>query len=424
MYFRVGSVLFMAVNHKIDDASGRGTVAGYKVSFPARQHGYTGEEIEAVVEVMRNAECQTQGRYLKQFETDFKIFFGANHAFAVNNCTNALKIAARLCRFQPGDEVIIPAYTFCATAIPFGMVGAKIVWADIDRETWVIDPGDIKRKITAKTRAIVVVHLLGMPADMPVIMEIAEKHSLRVIEDCAQSMGAQINGKYTGTFGDFACFSFHGAKGMTTLGEGGMLIVRDDKDAELVSGLRHNGVRAFAGDRKRYWIPAMSDVDVDIDGVWPDNFCMGEAQCALGSVMLGSVHKNNNKLIEQGMKIKEQLAGIPEITFSRIPDGCRHVFHQCVMHFDGSAFGKNRDDLLDILTDEYKIRAIVQYYPLYRYPLFKKLGAGGYDCPVLENWWDNAFSFPWWCGMPEETIEYLTASVKEAIKLLKSNRRK
>jgi len=400
---------------KSDDASGRGSVAGFKVPFPARMQPYTEEEIAAVVHVMRHAECQTQGEHLRKFEADFKAYIGANHAFAVDNCTNALRLAAILCRLGPGDEVIVPAYTFCATAIPFGMTGAKIVWADFDKDTWTIDPSDVERKVTKKTKAIVVVHILGMPVDMPAIIEIARKHHLRVVEDCAQAPGASIHGQKCGSFGDFGCFSFHGAKNMTTLGEGGVLTVKSDDDARLVPGIRHNGVRGFAGDRPRYWVPAMSNVDIDLDGVWPNNFCIGEAQCALGSIYLKRVDSINDTLIAQAGKIKKLLADTPEISFAKIPAGYRHIFHQFVMHFDGSSFGKNRNDLLDVLTREYSIRAIVQYHPLYRYPLFQKLGAGEHHCPALEDWWDNSFSFPWWCGIPDETIEYLTASLKKAI---------
>ena len=404
---------------KAGDASGRGTVGEFKVSFPARIRPHPEEEINAVVKVMRDAECQTQGQYLRQFEADFKAYTGADHAFAVDNCTNALRLAAILCRLGPGDEVIIPAYTFCATAIPFGETGARIVWADMDKETWAVDPQDIERKITDRTRAIVVVHLLGMPVNMPAVIEIAQRHRLRVVEDCAQSPGASIGGKRVGTIGDFGCFSFHGAKNMTTLGEGGMLTVRSEKDAALAPGLRHNGCRAYPASRESYWVPAMSDVDIDIEGTWPKNFSIGEAQCALGSVELKTLDQTNDTLIAQAMKLQSALADVPELSFARIPEGYRHVFHTFVMHFDGSAFDKNRDDLLDILVNEYRIRAIVQYYPLYRYPLFQKLGAGEHDCPVLEGWWDNSFSFPWWCGIPDETLDYLVSSVKAAIASLK-----
>ena len=404
---------------KTRDASGRGSVSGFKVNFPARMKPYTEEEINAVVDVMRNAEAQTQGEYLREFETDFKEYTGANHAFAVDNCTNALRLAAILCRFEPGDEVIIPAYTFCATAIPFGLAGAKIVWADIDEDTWVVDPGDIEKKVTPRTKAVVAVHLLGMPVDMPAILDVADRHGLRVIEDCAQAPGASIDGKQVGTFGDFGCFSFHGAKQMTTLGEGGMLTVRSDDDAALVPGLRHNGARPYPGDRERYWVPAMSNVDLDLEGVWPNNFCIGEVQCALGSVLLKNLDRTNDTLIAQATKLRSALAEVPELSLVKVPDGYRHVFHQFAMHFDGSVFGKNRNDLLDFLANEAKVRAIVQYHPLYRYPLFQKLGVGEHNCPVLESWWDNSFSFPWWVGMPDETLDYLVSSVKAGVTSLK-----
>jgi dTDP-4-amino-4,6-dideoxygalactose transaminase len=404
---------------KVGDASGRGSVAGYRVNFPARMRTYTEEEINAVVNVMRNAEVQTQGTYMRQFEADFKAYSGANYAFAVDNATSALRLSAIMCRVGPGDEVIAPGYTFCASAIPFGMTGATLVWADIDPETWVIDPADIERKITERTKVLLVVHLLGMPANMPAIMEIAQKNNLRVVEDCAQAPGASISGKKVGTFGDFGCFSFHGAKNITTLGEGGMLTVKSDADAAITPGLRHNGVRPFPAGRERYWVPAMSNVDVDLEEVWPNNFSIGEAQCALGSELLKTLDQNNDVLIAQANRLRAALADIPEIRFARIPEGHRHIFHQFVLHFDGSAFGKNRNDLLDFLTGEAGIRAIVQYYPLFRYPLFQKLGAADQQCPVLDDWWDNSFSFPWWIGMPEETMDYLVDSLKAGIASLK-----
>jgi dTDP-4-amino-4,6-dideoxygalactose transaminase len=402
------------------DASGRGAVAGFRVSIPARQRPYTEEEIEAVVHVMRDVPAQTQGAMQEQFQADFKAFTGANHAFSVANATHALSLAATLCGVKPGDEVIVPAYTFCASAIPFGKAGAKLVWSDIDPDTWVVSPKDIERKITKNTKAIVCVHLLGMPCDMPAIVQIAQKHNIKVVEDCAQALDARINGQHVGTFGDYGCFSFHGAKTMTTLGEGGMLTVKSDEDAKLVPGIRHNGCCAFNYPRDRYWVPAMSNVDLDIEGFWPNNFCIGEAQCALGSVELKSLTKFTDIIIKQNDKLRELLKDTPEIQFNKIPEGFRHVRHQYVQHFDGSAFGKNRDDLLDLLTTKYGIRSIVQYYPLYRYPLFQKLGQGDHDCPVLEGWWDNSFSVPMWCGMEDEVIKTIADSIKSAIADLKA----
>ena len=365
----------------LGDASGRGAVDGFRVTCPAMQHPYTEAEIDAVVKVMREACGQTQGKYMVEFEQAFCAFTGAKHAFAVNNCTSALKMAAIFCHIQPGDEVIIPAYTFCASAIPFGDLGAKIVWADINPDTWTIDPDDIARKITPKTKAVVCVHLLGMPCDMKKIVPIARAHGLKVVEDCAQALDCRIDGQHVGTFGDFGCFSFHSAKTMTTLGEGGMFVCADDADAAAAPGIRHNGCCAYPADRERYWSPAMSCVDSFLDDRWPQNFCIGEAQCALGTEELKSVIANNNTLIEQDRKIREKLAGLPEISFSRCPENGRYVVHQYIMHYDSSACGKTRDDLLDLMTKKYGIRCIVQYYPLYRYPLFQRKGCGEFTAP-------------------------------------------
>ncbi|MEA1950280.1 MAG: DegT/DnrJ/EryC1/StrS family aminotransferase, partial [Planctomycetota bacterium] len=160
-------------------------------------------------------------------------------------------------------------------------------------------------------------------------------------------------------------------------------------------------------------------VELKLDGTWPNNFCLGEAQCAVGRLALARLDATNDRLIEQAHKVRSALAEVPEVSVAKVPHGYRHVFHQCVMHFDGSALGKNRDDLLDILTNEYKIKAIVQYYPLYRYPLFKSHGFDDHDCPVLESWWDNSFSLPWWCGISDETLDYMVTSLKNAIAKLK-----
>lgn len=403
------------------DASGRVAVAGYKINPSPMIRPYTQQQIDAVVKVMSKVQGQTQGPVMKEFEAKFKDYIGSNHAFGVDNATNALRLSAILCRLNPGDEVIIPAYTFCASAIPFGKTGAKIIWSDINPDTWVVDVKDIERKITSNTKALVVVHLLGMPVDMAAVMALAEKHNLKVVEDCAQAPGSSINGQKVGSFGDFGCFSFHGAKNMTTLGEGGMLTVKSDDDAKYIEKLRHNGCCAWEGERERYWVPAMGNVDIDPGmEMWPNNFCIGEAACACGIEAMDVLDETNDVLIAQRNKIRDIMSDTPEISFAQEPDGYRHIIHQFIMHFDGSAFGKNRNDLLDIMTQKHKIRCIVQYYPLYRYDLFKKLGAGEHDCPVLEKWWDNSFSFPWWADMSDETIEYLTGSLKAAVEELKS----
>jgi dTDP-4-amino-4,6-dideoxygalactose transaminase len=196
-----------------------------KVDFSGRSLKYTEEEIAVVADAMRNGETLTQGRYLREFQKKFAVYQGLPEGacFAVMNGVSALELSAQLCLFKPGDEVIVPSHTFTASAYPYAKKGAKLVWADIDLATRVVTADTIEAVLTPNTRAIVVVHLYGYVADMPAIMELARSRGILVIEDAAQSIGADIGGIRSGSFGDMAVFSFHSHKNLTTLGEGGML---------------------------------------------------------------------------------------------------------------------------------------------------------------------------------------------------------
>ena len=172
----------------------------FEIPFQGRAHEYLDTEVDAAVLAMRDAVPLTQGRHLREFEEKFRRYVGVNRAFAVNNATAALEIAARLCQLELGDEVIIPAHTYTSSAYPFLRSGAQPMWADIDSDTRVISVNTIAPLIGSKTRAIVVPHLYGFGADMPEIMALADQHGLIVIEDAAQAMGVRINGQAAGTF--------------------------------------------------------------------------------------------------------------------------------------------------------------------------------------------------------------------------------
>jgi perosamine synthetase len=410
----------MAKTKAFADASGRGASQDYRISYPARMYPYTAEEIACVAGVMRSGKTLTQGEWQARFESEFREFTGARHAFAVSSGTAALRLAASLCRLGPGDEAILPGYTFCATAIPLAATGARLVWADIDPRCRTISPEDVARKITPRTKAIVAVHLLGIPCNMDALAGIASSHGLKLIEDCAQAPGAKYKGRRVGSIGDFGCFSFNGAKNLTTLGEGGMLTVRADADAALVPGLRHNGVRAYPSGRQRYWEPAMSDVELDLDGVWPLKYCMTEAQCALGSMLLKRLDTINATLRAQWSTLREKLGDCPYLSFQATPPEREHAAHAFVAGFRGERLGASRNHLMDLLTEQYRIRVIVQYRPLYRYPLFEKMGFGSADCPNLDAYWPTSFSYPWWCGISGEDLEYMAESTRQAVAQLES----
>ncbi len=338
---------------------------------------YTEDEIQLVADIMRNTrDTFTQGKYLNEFEQAFADFNGTPHAFAVSSCTAALELAAVLCRLGPEDEVIIPGHTFCATAVPFGRTGAKIVWADIDADTFVVTPDTLAAKITDRTKVIVVVHLYGLAAEMPGIMALAQKHGILVVEDCAQALGATVQRKRVGAYGDFGCFSFHTHKNITTLGEGGILTVKDSERAKLVPGLRHNGLRPYPEPRERYWVPAMSNVDRDLKGVWPYNFCIGEVQCAVGTAALKRTDTLIDKRRYRAEKFQKACEPYPELQFQKTPTGRTSAWHLLAAKYNSPQAGICNHDFIETMFNEHGVKVIVQYHPLYRYPLFHENGFG------------------------------------------------
>lgn len=385
----------------------------YTVPWSARGVRYTDDEIAAVVEVMKNSDILTQGEYQKKFEQALNSYLGESTTFALATGTAALELAAILSDLEQGDEVILPAHTFVASAIPFARSGAKLVWADINPETFLISAETIAPLITDKTRVIIVVHLYGLIAEMEPIVKLAEKHNLILIEDTAQALGARIGDKMAGTFGDFGCFSFHSHKNITTLGEGGAIWIKQPLLAKKIPGLRHNGLRSFPEPREKYWIPAMSNVDFDIKDVWPYNFCISEAQCALGIKLLARLDLINSERAARYERIVNALTEYPELQFQRIKDRTHSAYHLLPARITSQYF--KRDDLIELLAKKYKIKCVVQYCPLYRYPIFINAGLNHADCPETDLFFDNMISIPFQHWMSEQQEEYLINSFKEAI---------
>ena len=389
-----------------------------KIPFSGRAHAYTEDEINIVVAAMKDANPLTQGKYLKAFEEKFCHYIGVERSFAVSNATAALEISAQLCQFMPGDEVIIPSHTFTSTAYPFAKKGAQIVWADIDLKTRVVTAQTLAERITSKTKALVVPHLYGYGADMPEIMGLAKKHNLLVVEDAAQVLGVEIDGKKAGTFGDFGVYSFHSHKNITTLGEGGMLVVKDKNLANLVPPLRHNGHCAFSFERKDYWVPAMGNVDfpeINRKTLWPNNFCLGEVECALGSKLLDRINSINEEKRERALKFIESLIDYPELEFHRV-DSVRHNYHLLVARL----LGGKRDNFIRKMAQEKEVQCVVQYYPLNRYPLYQKAGFGKAECPNADEFFDSMVSFPFHHWLSDEDFNYLLTSTLETLESLRS----
>lgn len=348
------------------------------------------EEIENVVEVLKSGMI-AQGPKVMEFEEKFANWIGAKYGIATNSGTSALHVALLACGIGEGDEVITTPFTFIASGNAIVYTGATPVFADIDLDTYTIDPDKIEDLITDKTKAILPVQLYGQAADMDKIREIAEKHDLKIIEDAAQAHGAEYNGEKVGTLGDMACFSFYPTKNMTT-SEGGMITTNDEELAKKAQMFRaHGASERYHHDEIGY------------------NFRMTDIAAAIGLAQLKVIDEFNNKRISNANYLNEQLKDVEGIATPKSPDNYKHVYHQYTILVEKG----NRDDWVEFLTNKGIGTGIHYPIPLYNQPIYKKLGIEG-DCPLAEKAADNVISLPVHPSLTKEDLDLVVDAVKEA----------
>lgn len=360
---------------------------GVKLKVPYSFFGSIYDEVEerALMAVLKQ-ESQTMGPQVTLFQREFAARFGVKHAFATSNCTTAMHAATQAIGIKEGDEVIVTPITFIATSLVILKEGGKPVYADIDPRTFNIDPGQIEDKITKKTKAIYVVHYGGQMCDMDPIMEIAKKHNLFVLEDCAHAHGASYKGRQAGSIGDVGCFSFHSLKNMVTLGEGGMITTNNDGLTDRIQRMRvmsithwdpDQTVWEFGGYRlekkgvKDYWIPSHFDV-IDDDGKWGNNYRMNEAQAAVGRAQLRKLDMMVEKRRYNGHYMNEGLKGIEGVTPAYEDPNGIHAFHLYTLCVEPEILGASRDEFLRVLYQEEGIQGILHYQPTYHFTGLKK----------------------------------------------------
>ncbi len=304
-----------------------------------RQYETIASEAEkAVLEVMRSG-SYILGNNNKEFEKEMCEYLDCKHAVALNSGTDALHLALRALDIGEGDEVISTAFTFVATSESIGIVGAKPVFVDIDPDTFNIDASKIEAAITPKTKAIIPVHLYGQPCDMDVILDIAKRHNLFVIEDACQAIGAEYKGKKVGTIGDIGCFSFYPTKNLGTMGDGGMLTTNSEYIKNRVLALRNHGGAV------RY--------HHDEIGV---NSRLDEIQAAILRVKLPYIDKWNKLRREHAAYYNELFSKCDLIETPKELDSTYCVYHQYTVKVP------SRDEVHKMLADE-GIGAMI-YYPI------------------------------------------------------------
>jgi dTDP-4-amino-4,6-dideoxygalactose transaminase len=369
---------------------------------------------------MQAADPLTQGKYRDAFERKFGEYVDARYCFTTCNATAALEMAAQVCQFKEGDELIAPSHTFTSSVYPFLKKGARVVWADIDLKTRVITAETIRARITSRSRAVMVPHLYGFMADMPAIMQAADEHNLIVIEDVAQALGTELGGRKAGVYGHIGIYSLHSHKNITTLGEGGMFVARDPEIAAIIPMLRHNGHCAFDFPREDYWIPAMGNLDFPtLNGaaLWPNNYCLGEIECALGIKLLDRIDTINHEKRRRALWFIDNLHEFPELEFHRV-DSTRHNYHLLAARMANG----NRDTFIREMAREKGIQCVVQYYPLNRYELYRKAGFGDASCPNADLFFDNMVSFPFHHWLRDEDLEFMLDAAKSVLTRLRQSK--
>ena len=383
-----------------------------RVDFSGVGYRYQTDDIEVVSKAMQADDTFTQGRQQQEFQDRFSKLMDGGFSFAMSNAASAIDIVARLLGLGPGDEVIVPAHTYTASAYPFTRSGAKIRWADVDNTEWVVTADTIKKVLTPQTRVIVAVDLYGLPVDIEPIVDLAAANDVFVLSDSAQAIGARYgDGSYVGSKSHAAVFSFQTHKNISTLGEGGVLwFPMGSPFVDRVEGLRHNGHAPYSSDRAQYWFPAMVNVTLDSEGVLPLNYCLGEVQCALGSHLLDKVTGINNlrkNRFDYARRELEEYFG-----FQTWHDKRASSYHLLpIRHTRSTSHNQTNEFIAELVRQG--IRPAKQYYPLYKYDFYRKLGMGEAKVPVTDHFYMQQISLPFQSWMPEADFEWMIQTVKK-----------
>lgn len=344
------------------------------------------EEFKAVERVLKSG-ILAQGPEVEKFEKKVSNYIGVKYGIATSSGTTALHTSLLAIGIGKGDEVITTPFTFIATANSILYCGAKPIFVDMDEKTFNIDTKKIEEKITHKTKAILPVHLYGQPANMKHLIEIAEDHKLFLIEDAAQAIGAEFNGKKVGSFGDCGIFSFYPTKNITT-GEGGMVVTNNKAIAEKCKKIRNHG------EYKRYFVDSLGY-----------NYRMTNIAAAIGLVQLKKLEKFNKKRIKNAKFLTKHLKGVGDIEVPFVDKNVKHVFHQYTIKTN------KRDELKEFLNKK-GIQAVVYYpLPIHKQPFYKKLGYND-SLPVAEEISKKVLSIPVHPKLTKEDLQFIVENIK------------
>lgn len=366
------------------------------------------EEIDEVVQCMRSGWIGT-GPKVRQFEVDFAAYKNIKHSIALNSCTAALHLSMFAAGIGPGDEVITTPMTFCSTVNSIIHCGATPILADCQKDTMNIDPNEIEKKITPRTKAILPVHFAGRCCDMDAIMQLAQKYDLLVIEDCAHAIETEYNGQSAGTFGDIGCFSFYVTKNIVT-GEGGMVITKDDRYAGRIKILGLHGMSKDAW--MRFSDQGYKHYQVVHAGY---KYNMMDIQAAMGIHQLKRIDSYWKSRQQIWSRYNQAFADLPCYTPVEAQDKTKHAYHLYTVLIDIDKTNVTRDWVLKALTAE-NIGVGVHYLPVHYHPYYyKRFGWKKGDFPNAEWIGDRTISLPLSAALDETDIEDVIAAFRKVM---------
>lgn len=364
---------------------------------------FIGDEITNIQKAIDSQKICGDGRFTKSCNIWMEEKFNANKVLLTTSCTHALEMAAILADIKPGDEAIMPSYTFVSTACAFVQRGATIVFVDIRPDTMNIDENLIEDAITDKTKAIVVVHYAGVSCEMDTITDIAKRHNLFVVEDAAQGVMSTYKGKALGTIGDFGCYSFHETKNYS-MGEGGAILIKDDKYIEKAEITREKGTNRsqfFRGEIDKYtWVD------------YGSSYLPSELNAAYLYAQLKNADKiNENRLNSWNLyyDLLKPLADEGFIELPHIPEGCEHNAH---MFYIKAKDLEERTKLIKFMKDN-EISLAFHYIPLHSAPAGLKFGRFHGEDVYTTKESDRLVRLPMYYGLSTEEIQYVVKYIKK-----------
>jgi len=388
----------------------------------------TDEEKQAIIEVLDSGNLSTfvasagefflGGKKIREFESKFATYIGTKYAVAFNSASSALHAAVASVGVKPGEEVIVPPYTFTSTATSVLMHNAIPVFSDINKENFCLDPKKLENVKSVLTRAITPVHLFGQPCDIDEILEFAKQNNLKVIEDCAQAPGAEYKGKKVGTFGDCGIFSFQETKNMMT-GEGGMLVTNDEEIAKTSQMIRNHGEMVLPTLKARTYRS-------EILG-W--GYRMTELEAAIGIVQLSKLDKMNDERIKLANYLTQKIQNIDGLDHVK-NDYVKHVYYVYAMLYDEEKIGIPRNKFIEAINAEGIPVGGGYVKPLYLNPLYLERRAYAYKhydgkvkyekgiCPIAESLYENELLMTVICRPPTsfEDIDDVVQAITKVIK--------